>query len=61
MADDSTFEPYDFLPTEAAQPLWHDDDAAREARWAALRQASAEPEPPGSPEGPDAPDAPEVR
>lgn len=38
-ADDDTFEPYDFLPTEAAQPLWHDDDVAR---WAALREASAE-------------------
>ncbi|WP_345560196.1 cell division protein PerM [Streptomyces plumbiresistens] len=59
MADDSTFEPYDFLPTEAAQPLWHDDDAAREARWAALKEASAEPEPPESraadPQLPDAP------
>ncbi len=50
MDDDSTFEPYDFLPTEAAHPLWHDDDVAREARWAALKEASAEPEPPVSPD-----------
>ncbi|MFE9439693.1 DUF6350 family protein [Streptomyces sp. NPDC006602] len=57
MADDSTFEPYDFLPTEAAQPLWHDDDAAREARWAELRKASAELESPGSSDTPDTPDS----
>ncbi|WP_443063533.1 cell division protein PerM [Streptomyces sp. NBC_00663] len=49
-ADDGTFEPYDFLPVDphqasppgapVTQPPWHDDDASREARWAALREAS---------------------
>ncbi|MBC2901363.1 DUF6350 family protein [Streptomyces cupreus] len=37
--DDGSFEPYDFLPAEPEQP-WAGDDAAREARWAALREAS---------------------
>lgn len=45
---DPTFEPYDFLPVDPhPQPThtpWH-DDAAREARWAALKEASAGPEP----------------
>jgi hypothetical protein len=48
-AADLTFEPYDFLPAEpsgapgpgpgSASSPWH-DDASREARWAALREAS---------------------
>ncbi|MFJ3665484.1 DUF6350 family protein [Streptomyces sp. NPDC090106] len=42
--DGIDFEPYDFLPASAATP-WH-DDASREARWAALREASAAQEPP---------------
>jgi len=45
---DPTFEPYDFLPVDTPPPsthsLWH-DNAAREARWAALKEASAGPEP----------------
>ncbi|WP_258314699.1 DUF6350 family protein [Streptomyces sp. Act143] len=50
-ADDAAFEPYDFLPADfhpaapATQSPWH-DDASREARWAALREASTLPEPP---------------
>ncbi|WP_225877375.1 cell division protein PerM, partial [Streptomyces resistomycificus] len=44
-ADDGDLEPYDFLPVEAAQPLWHDGEAAREARWAALKEAMAVSEP----------------
>ena len=61
--DDDTSEPYDFLPaeptTDPAPPPpspWH-DDGAHEARWAALREASTEPEPlerPGPPEQPEA-------
>ncbi|MFJ3233373.1 DUF6350 family protein [Streptomyces sp. NPDC086787] len=64
-------EPYDFLPLDGTPaPPWH-DDASREARWAALREASAPvdlpeppespepPEPPESQEPPDAPDAPD--
>ncbi|NUP03428.1 MAG: hypothetical protein HOW59_36445 [Nonomuraea sp.] len=46
-ADDGSFEPYDFLPADPHRPApgrdqspWHDDDASREARWAALREAS---------------------
>lgn len=42
--DGSAFGPYDFLPAEDVQPLWHDSDAAREARWAALKEASVESE-----------------
>ncbi|MGW5866025.1 cell division protein PerM [Streptomyces sp. NPDC055239] len=48
------FEPYDFLPrTPAVDTVdwgmadWH-DDTSREARWAALRDASKEERPPGS-------------
>ena len=45
---DSTFDPYDFLPvdvpSEPAPTPWY-DDASREARWAALREASTPPEP----------------
>lgn len=44
---DSTFDPYDFLPvdvpSEPAPTPWY-DDASREARWAALREASTPPE-----------------
>ncbi|MFF4251197.1 DUF6350 family protein [Streptomyces sp. NPDC001663] len=51
--DDDTFEPYDFPPVEPfPEPLslWHDDDATREARWAALKKASdPQPEPPEQP------------
>ncbi len=41
---DAAFEPYDFLPVEPRpEPVppapWH-DDASREARWAALKEAS---------------------
>ncbi|MET7473141.1 DUF6350 family protein [Streptomyces sp. NPDC005648] len=41
---DRTFEPYDFLPTEPfpeAVPSAWGDDASREARWAALKEASS--------------------
>ena len=45
---DPTFDPYDFLPvdvpSEPAPTPWY-DDAPREARWAALREASTPPEP----------------
>lgn len=45
---DPTFDPYDFLPvdvpSEPAPTPWY-DDASREARWAALREASTPPEP----------------
>ncbi|QZZ29719.1 hypothetical protein A7X85_28865 [Streptomyces sp. ST1015] len=37
-ASGTLFEPYDFLAT-SPDPAWH-DDSAREARWAALREAS---------------------
>lgn len=48
--DDLTFEPYDFLPADPhpAPPTrspWH-SDASREARWAALKEASTPLEPP---------------
>jgi hypothetical protein len=53
--DDLTFEPYDFLPADPYSPPapltrspWH-DDASREARWAALKEASAPLEPPEGP------------
>nr|WP_307531292.1 DUF6350 family protein [Streptomyces umbrinus] len=37
---DPDFEPYDFLPpSDSFGSLWH-DDVSREARWAALKQAS---------------------
>ncbi|MCX5385152.1 DUF6350 family protein [Streptomyces sp. NBC_00083] len=38
VADDGDFEPYEFLPVGGAG-LWH-EDGAREARWAALKEAS---------------------
>ncbi|MFD0550914.1 DUF6350 family protein [Streptomyces rectiviolaceus] len=48
------FEPYDFLPrapvgdtTDWGVADWH-DDASREARWAALRDANPEERPPGA-------------
>ncbi|MFD9437590.1 DUF6350 family protein [Streptomyces sp. NPDC060001] len=38
---DPDFEPYDFLPpADSYGSLWH-DDVSREARWAALKRASA--------------------
>ncbi|MFI2430446.1 DUF6350 family protein [Streptomyces sp. NPDC018693] len=41
---DPTFEPYDFLPlTPYEQQPWHDDEAARRARWAALKDAAESP------------------
>ncbi|MGQ4437679.1 MULTISPECIES: cell division protein PerM [unclassified Streptomyces] len=44
---DPTFDPYDFLPvdvpSEPAPTPWY-DDASREARWTALREASTSPE-----------------
>ncbi|MEU6377680.1 DUF6350 family protein [Streptomyces sp. NPDC046909] len=43
--DDLAFEPYDFLPADPhPQAPWH-DDASREARWAALKEASGPEEP----------------
>ncbi|WLW52769.1 DUF6350 family protein [Streptomyces sp. YU58] len=51
-ATDNTFEPYDFLPApaDAPQAPWDEGDAARKARWAALREASGDPaEPPTTP------------
>ncbi|MFJ6084074.1 DUF6350 family protein [Streptomyces sp. NPDC092369] len=36
---DDALEPYDLLPAEPVEGGWH-DDAAREARWAALREAA---------------------
>ncbi|MGW6056642.1 cell division protein PerM [Streptomyces sp. NPDC055189] len=52
--DSEPFEPYDFLPSAPAVDTadwgaadWH-DEASREARWAALRDASAEERPPGA-------------
>ncbi|MFG2650036.1 DUF6350 family protein [Streptomyces sp. NPDC048436] len=48
------YEPYDFLPQTPAEGAsdwggsdWH-DDASREARWAALREANREEPPPGT-------------
>ena len=39
-APDPDFEPYDYLPpSDSFGSLWH-DEASREARWAALKQAS---------------------
>ncbi|WP_051741677.1 cell division protein PerM [Streptomyces xylophagus] len=52
---DSTFDPYDFLPVDVpSEPMpsstpWY-DNAPREARWAALKEASTPPEPEESPE-----------
>ncbi|MEU5293676.1 DUF6350 family protein [Streptomyces umbrinus] len=44
---DPDFEPYDFLPpSDSFGSLWH-DDVSREARWAALKQASGPTDPPG--------------
>ena len=44
---DPDFEPYDFLPpSDSFGSLWH-DDVSREARWAALKQASDPTDPPG--------------
>ncbi|MFF4348071.1 DUF6350 family protein [Streptomyces sp. NPDC001530] len=37
-------EPYDFLPADSVGPSWH-EDTSREARWAALKEASTPPEP----------------
>ncbi|WP_328873346.1 DUF6350 family protein [Streptomyces sp. NBC_00287] len=45
--DDGSFEPYDFLPAEPVP--WPGDDAAREARWAALREASGRGDAPEAP------------
>ncbi|MFJ5301400.1 DUF6350 family protein [Streptomyces sp. NPDC088350] len=61
---DSTFDPYDFPPVDVtAEPAptpWY-DNASREARWAALREASTPPEPEESPEPQESPDPPEVK
>ncbi|MFC8434567.1 DUF6350 family protein [Streptomyces sp. NPDC057253] len=49
---DDTYEPYDVLPVEPSVSLfpeptpWY-EDASRESRWAALKDASAPPEEPG--------------
>jgi hypothetical protein len=55
--DDAIYEPYDFLPVEPfpepADP-WR-DDTTREARWAALKEAS---DPPRTSDTPDARDVP---
>ncbi|MFE2421359.1 DUF6350 family protein [Streptomyces hokutonensis] len=55
---DPTFDPYDFLPldvpSEPSPTPWY-DDASREARWAALREASTPPEHPEHPEPADGP------
>ncbi|AZM54986.1 hypothetical protein DMA15_22455 [Streptomyces sp. WAC 01529] len=61
------FEPYSFLPEKAAPPRakrpdlpyddaspWH-DDAFREARWRALKEAGEE-QPPESPKSPESPE-----
>ncbi|MBA4861493.1 hypothetical protein H1V43_08840 [Streptomyces sp. PSKA54] len=48
--DGTEFEPYDFLPVEQGVPAWY-DDAAREARWAALRERDVSEEPPSPPSG----------
>ena len=55
--DDAMYEPYDFLPVEPfPEPPdpWR-DDTTREARWAALKEAS---DPPRTPDAPDARDVP---
>ncbi|MEV0737186.1 DUF6350 family protein [Streptomyces sp. NPDC050549] len=53
---DPTFDPYDFLPvdvpSEPSPTPWY-DDASREARWAALREASTPPEHPGPADEPE--------
>ncbi|MEU6145404.1 DUF6350 family protein [Streptomyces sp. NPDC047081] len=53
---DPALRPYDFLPTDPTPPPtdpahapWH-DDAWRETRWAALKEASDLPQPPEPPE-----------
>ncbi|CCK27982.1 integral membrane protein [Streptomyces davaonensis JCM 4913] len=46
---DADFEGYDFLPAEPELAPWLADDAAREARWAALREASGEGDAPQGP------------
>ncbi|MFD4556451.1 DUF6350 family protein [Streptomyces sp. NPDC058469] len=55
---DPTFDPYDFLPVDVpSEPTptpWY-DDASREARWAALREAST---PSEASEHPDEPEPP---
>ncbi|WP_405862946.1 DUF6350 family protein [Streptomyces sp. NBC_01515] len=60
---DPTFDPYDFLPVDVpSEPTptpWY-DDASREARWAALREASMPPEPEPS-EPSDEPGPPDVK
>lgn len=56
---DPTFDPYDFLPVDvpsAPSPTPWYDDASREARWAALREASTPPEHPEHPEPADEPE-----
>ncbi|MFG2779103.1 DUF6350 family protein [Streptomyces prunicolor] len=57
---DPTFDPYDFLPvdvpSEPAPTPWY-DDASREARWAALREASTTPEPSENADEPPSPEA----
>ncbi|WP_405843311.1 DUF6350 family protein [Streptomyces sp. NBC_01518] len=58
---DPTFDPYDFLPvdvpSEPAPTPWY-DDASREARWAALREASTSATPPEPAEHTDEPEPP---
>ncbi|WEO95774.1 DUF6350 family protein [Streptomyces sp. FXJ1.172] len=61
VSGDADEEPYGVLPAEDPfGPDWH-DDVARASRWAALREAAAEPRPEpadppsGTPEPPDAP------
>jgi hypothetical protein len=60
---DPTFDPYDFLPVDVpSEPVptpWY-DDASREARWAALREASTPPEPEPS-EHSDEPQPPDMK
>ncbi|WP_093628708.1 cell division protein PerM [Streptomyces sp. 3213.3] len=55
---DPTFDPYDFLPVDvpsgSSPTPWY-DDASREARWAALREAATPPEQPEHPEPTDQP------
>ncbi|MFJ8055215.1 DUF6350 family protein [Streptomyces sp. NPDC096142] len=57
---DPTFDPYDFLPvdvpSEPSPTPWY-DDASREARWAALREASTPPESSEPADGPEPPPA----
>lgn len=53
--DTESFEPYDFLPTEPEPGVepeltpWPTDDPTREARWAALREASSKGDDPETP------------